>query len=59
MLFDWCCCTGHAIYSLDASKEHIQNSTRTLLEEPRAELTAMLTLRLLQKQGYISEASPV
>lgn len=55
------CCiflTGHAIYSIETVKDKVSNSTRTLLEEPRAELTASHTLRLLAQQGYISHVKP-
>lgn len=38
--------TGHAIYSLDSVRDVIRVSTKTLLEEPRAELTAPRPLRL-------------
>lgn len=42
---------GHAIYSLDSVRDVIKVSTKTLLEEPRAELTALHTLRLLLAAG--------
>ena len=39
---------GHAIYNLDAVADELNlPSVTTLLEEPRAELTAMFTLDLL------------
>ena len=38
---------GHAIYGLDGVKDTIRVSTKTLLEEPRAELTALHTMTLL------------
>lgn len=49
---------GHAIYSLDAVKDVIKVSTKTLLEEPRAELTALHTLLILQKKGFVDQVSP-
>ena len=48
---------GHAIYSLDIVKDIIKVSTKTLLEEPRAELTALHTLRLLLARGFVDQAS--
>ncbi|EFC42681.1 predicted protein [Naegleria gruberi] len=45
---------GHAIYNLEFIKEHIKVDTKSLLEEPRAELTALFTMRLLHKNGHIS-----
>lgn len=48
---------GHAIYSLDAVKDVIRVSTKTLLEEPRAELTALHTLLLLTRKGFIDEVT--
>ncbi|CAL8470879.1 g10421 [Coccomyxa elongata] len=47
---------GHAIYGLDAVKDAIKVSTKTLLEEPRAELTALHTMRLLLPAGLLTEA---
>ena len=44
---------GHAIYSLDSVRDIIKVSTKTLLEEPRAELTALHTLRLLLNAGLV------
>ena len=44
---------GHAIYSLDSVRDIIKVSTKTLLEEPRAELTALHTLRLLLTAGLV------
>ena len=44
---------GHAIYSLDSVRDIITVSTKTLLEEPRAELTALHTLRLLLGAGLV------
>ena len=44
---------GHAIYSLDSLRDVIKVSTKTLLEEPRAELTALHTLRLLLAAGLV------
>lgn len=46
---------GHAIYGLDAVKDAIRVSTKTLLEEPRAELTALHTMRLLLPAGLLTE----
>ena len=46
---------GHAIYGLDAVKDVIKVSTKTLLEEPRAELTALHTMRLLLPAGLLTE----
>ena len=46
---------GHAIYGLDAVAEHIKVSTKTLLEEPRAELTALHTLPLLLAAGILDQ----
>ena len=37
-------------------REAIRVSTKTLLEEPRAELTALHTLRLLPPSGLIDQA---
>ena len=48
---------GHAIYSLDIVKDIIKVSTKTLLEEPRAELTALHTLRLLLQRGFVDQVS--
>jgi len=49
--------TGHAIYSLDAVKEVIKVSTKTLLEEPRAELTALHTLLILGKTKFVDQVT--
>jgi hypothetical protein len=38
-----------------AVKDVIKVSTKTLLEEPRAELTALHTMRLLMPAGLVSE----
>ena len=46
---------GHAIYGLDAVAQHIKVSTKTLLEEPRAELTALHTLPLLLAAGILDQ----
>ena len=46
---------GHAIYSLDSVKNVIKTSTKTLLEEPRAELTALHTMTLLEPAGLLSK----
>lgn len=54
--FEVCCyCIGHAIYSLDAVKQVIKVSTKTLLEEPRAELTALHTLLLLVQTQFADQ----
>ena len=46
---------GHAIYNLESVKSSLHNpSVTSLLEEPRAELTAMFTLKLLSDQGVIN-----
>jgi hypothetical protein len=47
---------GHAIYNLGAvSKVFTSPANESLLEEPRAELTAMFTLTLLLQQGVLDE----
>ena len=46
---------GHAIYSLDGVRKVIRTSTKTLLEEPRAELTALHTMTLLEPAGLLSK----
>jgi len=50
---------GHAIYGLDGVKGAIKVSTKTLLEEPRAELTALHTMTLLLPAGLLTKASAV
>jgi hypothetical protein len=46
---------GHAIYNLEAVQGLFSNpSDKIKLEEPRAELTAMFTLRLLFEQSVLS-----
>jgi hypothetical protein len=46
---------GHAIYNLETMNEPLGNpSYLTLLEEPRAELTAMFTLKLLYEKGVLT-----
>jgi hypothetical protein len=46
---------GHAIYNLEAMREPLGNPAfLTLLEEPRAELTAMFTLKLLHEKGVLT-----
>lgn len=45
---------GHAIYGIRSISQFIQKETNMMLEEPRAELTAMFTLRLLHKEGVLS-----
>jgi hypothetical protein len=44
---------GHAIYGLEAIKE-ISSETKSLLEEPRAELTSVTTLLLLYEKELLS-----
>ena len=48
---------GHAIYGLDGVKGAIKVSTKTLLEEPRAELTALHTMTLLLPAGMLEKVS--
>lgn len=48
---------GHAIYGLDGVKDAIKVSTKTLLEEPRAELTALHTMTLLLPAGFLKKVS--
>lgn len=45
---------GHAIYGISNMSAFLSNEVITLLEEPRAELTAMFTLRLLHQTGRLS-----
>ena len=45
---------GHAIYGIRSIKKYIRKETNMMLEEPRAELTAMFTLRLLFKEKMLS-----
>jgi len=47
---------GHAIYGLDHVRKVIKAETKTLLEEPRAELTALFTMNLLFKNKVITES---
>lgn len=37
----------------------IRPATKTLLEEPRAELTALHTLRLMRAGGHLEQAGPL
>lgn len=46
---------GHAIYGLDAMKDVILTETKSLLEEPRAELTSLTTMLLLNEEGLLSD----
>lgn len=46
---------GHAIYGISNMAEYVPKEYVTLLEEPRAELTAMFTLRRLFEQKVITE----
>ena len=45
---------GHAIYGMRSIGEYVAKDTTTMLEEPRAELTAMHTLKLLRDRGIVS-----
>jgi hypothetical protein len=45
---------GHAIYGIRNIANFIQKETNMMLEEPRAELTAMFTLRLLYREKVLS-----
>ncbi|KAL9655011.1 hypothetical protein ABK040_008795 [Willaertia magna] len=45
---------GHAIYNLENVKDTIKVDTKTLLEEPRAELTALSTMKLLYDDKLIT-----
>jgi len=48
---------GHAIYNLGSVSDVFSSpANESLLEEPRAELTAMFTLKLLFEQGVLTEA---
>jgi hypothetical protein len=45
---------GHAIYNLESvASVFTSGANKSLLEEPRAELTAMFTLKLLFEQGVL------
>ncbi|PSC75363.1 ciab isoform A [Micractinium conductrix] len=46
---------GHAIYGLDALREVIRPASKILLEESRAELAALHTLRLLATQRHLTQ----
>ncbi|EFC42622.1 predicted protein [Naegleria gruberi] len=46
---------GHASYNLSSIKESITTSTKTLLEEPRAQLTACFAIKLLYDHGDITK----
>ena len=46
---------GHAIYNLECVSEHLRPESSSLLEEPRAELTALTTLKLMFDAKFISE----
>ncbi|KAL4420317.1 hypothetical protein ABPG77_010222 [Micractinium sp. CCAP 211/92] len=48
---------GHAIYSLDNLKEVIRPATKTLLEEPRAELTALHALVISANSSHCLQES--
>jgi len=45
---------GHAIYGIRNMAAYIKKETNQMLEEPRAELTAMFTLRLLYKEKHLT-----
>ena len=45
---------GHAIYGVSNMAAHVEKATTTMLEEPRAELTAMFTLRRLHETGRVT-----
>lgn len=45
---------GHAIYNLASLEDKIDAQTKTLLEEPRAELTALKTMQLLHRQDKLT-----
>ena len=45
---------GHAIYGVSNMAAHVETATTTMLEEPRAELTAMFTLRRLHQTGRVT-----
>jgi len=47
---------GHAIYGLDHVKEVIKTDTKSLLEEPRAELTTLTVMKLLYDNKQFSLA---
>eukprot|EP01025_Chloroclados_australasicus_P058244 TRINITY_DN7297_c0_g1_i1.p1 TRINITY_DN7297_c0_g1~~TRINITY_DN7297_c0_g1_i1.p1 ORF type:complete len:634 (+),score=93.26 TRINITY_DN7297_c0_g1_i1:202-1902(+) len=44
---------GHAIYGLE-NIEQLKNTTKALLEEPRAELTALHTMKMMLDAGMIT-----
>jgi hypothetical protein len=46
---------GHAIYNLQCVKDEIRPELKSLLEEPRAELTALTTLKLMFDAKFIDE----
>ncbi|KAF0982595.1 hypothetical protein FDP41_011525 [Naegleria fowleri] len=46
---------GHAVYNLDCVRTCISTSTKTILEEPRAQLTATFVIKLLYDHGDISQ----
>lgn len=45
---------GHAIYGISTMEALVPHEVVALLEEPRAELTAMFTLRLLYRTGKLT-----
>lgn len=45
---------GHAIYGIRSIEKYIRKESIMMLEEPRAELTAMFTLRLLFQEKMLS-----
>jgi hypothetical protein len=46
---------AHAVYDLGSDHLKMPSEPSALLEEPRAELTAVLTLRLLLKAGIVDQ----
>jgi len=48
---------GHAIYNLEYAKECISSETMSLLEEPRADLTALTTMLLMYRENILDMAT--
>eukprot|EP01080_Neovahlkampfia_damariscottae_P004488 gene4488-7869_t len=48
---------GHAIYNLECVSEYLRPESSSLLEEPRAELTSLTTLKLMYDAKFINEES--
>lgn len=44
---------GHGIYGLEALSDKVKIATRSLLEEPRAELTALTVMKLMYEENLI------